>query len=90
MRPGSKALKAPCSQQCLVGGGANPLGPTVVLCGAQVADFGLARALQVQTRVETATYGTVTHSATLRRKPLRFHCGHARSGTPMCFDRSRQ
>lgn len=37
----------------------NPDSPAGVT--AKIADFGLARAVDVQSRIETRTYGTVTH-----------------------------
>ena len=37
----------------------DPSSPNGVV--AKVADFGLARAMEVQSKIETRTYGTVTH-----------------------------
>ena len=43
----------------------------LILCGVlcQVADFGMSRELMMTAPLETATYGTVTHSALAERLP---------------------
>ena len=51
------------------------MAPEAAFAHLQVADFGLSRSLSLQTRLQTASYGTVTHSALSHVACLVSHTG---------------
>ena len=61
--PSGLRCKVRCNSMCNGGMLVRSVPLTVCCALCQVADFGMSREIQMTAPLETASYGTVTHSA---------------------------